>query len=236
TGRGRTGSIRWERPVKAAGLRVNGFDNAAGTSDEQRSVPNRRRRERRHVSRKTQSPFQLQFSDLVRHQARGFSGLVPRVGCRWAPAVPTRSRTMVEYRPVSRTHRARRNRRVVSSCSEEIRDSLSLFSSHRIGDTHHESEIQRPEYASRGDFLKRFARWNSGADLVVAPSASRLIDFFSRSGGFEPRSGKDNERKYKQHLARHGREYTTCRHGRRNSCISKSEISNWTVRRGGTGR
>src|SRR5262249_55716437 len=182
--------------------------------------------------RKTQSPFELQFSDLVRHQACGFSRLVPRVGCRGAPAVPTCSRTMVEYRPVSRTHRARWNRRVVNSCSQAIRDTLSLFSPHRIGDTHHESEIQRPQYASRGDFLKLLARWNSGADLVVAPSASRFIDFFSRSGGFERRSGKDNERKYNQHLARDGREYTTCRHGRRSSCISnpKSQIGQSSLR------
>src|SRR5881397_908341 len=112
---------------------------------------------------------------------------------------------MAQYWPISRTHRARWNRSVVNSCSKVIRDSLSLFSPHRIGDAHHESEIQRPQYASRGHFLKRFARWNSGADLVVAPSAARFIDFFSRSGGFERRPDKDNERKYEQHLARHGR-------------------------------
>ena len=101
---------------------------------------------------------------------------------------------MAQYWPVSRTHRARRNRSVVNSCSKEIRDSLSLFSPHRIGDAHHESEIQRPQYASRGHFLKRFARWNSGAELVVAPSASRFIDFVSRGGGFQRGSGKE-ERK-----------------------------------------
>src|SRR5437762_13098901 len=123
---------------------------------------------------------------------------------------------MAQCRPVRATHSARWNRSVVNSRSQEIRDSLSLFSPHRIGDTHHESEIQRPQYASRGDFLKRFTRWNSGADLVVAPSAARFIDFFSRSGGFERRPDKDNERKYEQHLARHGREYTTCRHASEN--------------------
>src|SRR6059058_5568910 len=101
---------------------------------------------------------------------------------------------MAQYRPVRGTHSARWNRSVVNSRSQEIRDSLSLFSPHRIGDTHHESEIQRPQYASRGDFLKRFTRWNSGADLVVAPSASRFIDFVSRGGGFQRGSGKE-ERK-----------------------------------------
>src|SRR5438128_1636771 len=100
---------------------------------------------------------------------------------------------MAQYWPVSRTHRARRNRSVVNSCAKEIRDSLSLFSPHRVGDAHHESEIQRPQYASRGHFLKRFARPSPGAPASIKlsrpPSARWLLpegegllpDSFTRS-------------------------------------------------------
>ena len=115
---------------------------------------------------------------------------------------------MTQYWPVRRTIGARRNLGIVARCSKKIRDGFPLFPAHRIRDAHHESEIQRAQYASCRQFLKRFTRRNSSADLVMAARASGFINFFSGNRGLQSWGGDTKESKQEQTAVTHAREYT----------------------------
>jgi hypothetical protein len=172
--RGTHGTGRLEYPLEAAALRAHRVHEAAGAADEDLIVDHGRRRERRHVAREAERPFEFQ----LRHTIGGEScarGLKARVARRRAPPVPRGFGCCGEpHRSIGAEGGGRGSG--IGGVSAEIRSYRdTLVAIHRHCDGEHCAGVERAQDARRGQALQGFAMRHALVHLLVTLRAMREI-------------------------------------------------------------
>jgi hypothetical protein len=71
---------------------------------------------------------------------------------------------------------------MAGACAKIGCDSLALIATHRIGDSHHRSEVESTQNAFGRHLIERRARWNSRIALFMATGTPLFVNCFT--GGF----------------------------------------------------
>jgi hypothetical protein len=72
-----------------------------------------------------------------------------------------------------------RGRAIAAGNAEESRHGFALIAAERVRHAHHDAEIERAQDTGHGELPQRIARGNAFAHLIVAGSATFLIDGFA---------------------------------------------------------
>src|SRR5579862_3553064 len=164
--------------MRAAGLRIQRVDHAAGASGEHCAVEEGGGTEGDDVAWKSESPLEFQLAQLADVQAGLVARHVTRVVIRSAPTIPVAGTRVSHWTLPGGTH-ILRSRELPTRYAQKVGDGLAFIALQRVSDAHHQTEVEGPQYARGGKLLQRVARRNARRALIVAGGAVGLVNFFA---------------------------------------------------------
>jgi len=180
--RGAHGTIGLEGPVEAASLCVHGVNDAAGAADKQNAAQNGGRGEGGDVALEAEGPFELEVAHLGGSQVGLHRGLKASVRGGGAPAGPARGGAGGDGELAARAKGGGGGSVLDARDAKKPSDGFALAALERIGDAHHDAEVQSMEDAGNAELLQSAARRNARAGMIVASGAILLIGGFAGIG------------------------------------------------------